>query len=41
MVIPETVRRLAGIEKRVVLKVTNEGLLITPLEMEENNHENQ
>ncbi|MFW9920620.1 MAG: ATP-binding cassette domain-containing protein [Candidatus Thorarchaeota archaeon] len=41
MVIPETVRRLAGIGKRVVLKVTNEGLLITPLEMEENNHENQ
>ncbi len=41
MVIPETVRRLAGIEKRVVLKVTSEGLLITPLEMEENNHQNQ
>lgn len=41
MVIPEAVRRLAGIEKRVVLKVTNEGLLITPLEMEENNHDYQ
>jgi len=38
MVIPETVRRLAGIGKRVVLKVTDAGLLVTPLEMEENNH---
>ncbi len=35
MVIPETVRKLAGIRKRVVLKVTNEGILITPLESEE------
>jgi len=35
MVIPETVRRLAGIEKRVVLKVTAQGLLVGPLEYEE------
>lgn len=34
MVIPETVRRLAGIEKRVVLKVTAQGLLVSPLESE-------
>ncbi|NWF95722.1 MAG: ATP-binding cassette domain-containing protein [Candidatus Thorarchaeota archaeon] len=38
MVIPETVRRLAGIGKRVVLKVTSEGLLIVPLESEEANN---
>jgi bifunctional DNA-binding transcriptional regulator/antitoxin component of YhaV-PrlF toxin-antitoxin module len=31
MVIPETVRRLAGIGKRVVLKVTQDGLLVSPL----------
>ncbi|UCH05294.1 MAG: ATP-binding cassette domain-containing protein [Candidatus Thorarchaeota archaeon] len=31
MVIPETVRRLAGIGKRVVLKVTPDGLLVSPL----------
>ncbi len=41
LVIPETVRRLAGIGKRVVLKITGEGLLITPLEMEESNHQEQ
>ena len=42
MVIPETIRRLAGIGKRVVLKATSEGLLITPLDMgEENNNNNQ
>ncbi|MFX0108530.1 MAG: ATP-binding cassette domain-containing protein [Candidatus Hodarchaeota archaeon] len=35
MVIPDTVRRLAGIGKRVVLKVTPEGLLVRPLEAEE------
>ncbi len=35
MVIPDTVRKLAGIGKRVVLKVTNEGILVTPLESEE------
>jgi ABC-type lipoprotein export system ATPase subunit len=35
MVIPETVRKLAGIKKRVVLKVTSEGILVTPLESEE------
>ncbi len=34
IVIPETIRRLAGIEKRVVLKVTDEGLLISPLKDE-------
>ncbi len=37
MVIPETVRRLAGIKKRVVLKVTGEGLLVSPLETGEDN----
>jgi len=43
MVIPETVRRLAGLGKRVVLKATSEGLLISPLNMEEfeNNNESQ
>ena len=35
MVIPDTVRKLAGIRKRVVLKVTNEGILVSPLENEE------
>ena len=35
MVIPDTVRKLAGIRKRVVLKVTNEGILVSPLETEE------
>jgi putative ABC transport system ATP-binding protein len=35
MVIPETVRRLAGIGKRVVLKVTPQGLLVSPLASEE------
>jgi putative ABC transport system ATP-binding protein len=35
MVIPETVRRLAGIGKRVVLKVTAQGLLVSPLQSEE------
>ncbi len=38
MVIPETVRRLAGIKKRVVLKATSEGLLITPLSAEDENN---
>ncbi len=32
LVIPETVRRLANIQKRVVLSVTPEGLLIKPLD---------
>lgn len=32
MVIPETVRRLAGLGKRVVLRATSEGLLISPLD---------
>jgi putative ABC transport system ATP-binding protein len=41
MVIPETVRRLAGIKKRVVLKATPEGLLVSPLEGEEDNNNNQ
>lgn len=35
MVLPETVRRLAGIGKRVILKVTPQGLLVSPLESEE------
>ncbi|MHA2003624.1 MAG: ATP-binding cassette domain-containing protein [Candidatus Thorarchaeota archaeon] len=38
MVIPDTVRKLAGIRKRVVLKVTSEGILVTPLESEEENN---
>jgi putative ABC transport system ATP-binding protein len=40
MVIPETIRRLVGIGKRVVLKATSEGLLVSPLNTEEfeNNH---
>ena len=41
MVIPETIRRLAGIGKRVVLKATSEGLLITPLDMGEESNNNQ
>ncbi|MFW9769593.1 MAG: ATP-binding cassette domain-containing protein [Candidatus Thorarchaeota archaeon] len=41
MVIPETVRRLAGIKKRVVLRATPEGLLVSPLEGEEENNNNQ
>ena len=32
MVIPDTVRRLAGLGKRVVLRVTSGGLLISPLD---------
>ncbi|MBN2228494.1 MAG: ATP-binding cassette domain-containing protein [Candidatus Thorarchaeota archaeon] len=32
MVIPDTVRRLAGLGKRVVLRATSEGLLISPLD---------
>jgi putative ABC transport system ATP-binding protein len=41
MVIPETVRKLAGLGKRVILKATSEGLLVTPLNTEEieNNHD--
>ena len=35
MVIPETVRRLANIGRRVILKVTSEGLLVSPLNTEE------
>jgi ABC-type lipoprotein export system ATPase subunit len=43
MVIPETIRRLAGLKKRVVLKATSEGLLISPLDTgeEEINNNNQ
>jgi putative ABC transport system ATP-binding protein len=37
LVLPETIRRLAGIKKRVVLKATSDGLLITPLEIAESN----
>lgn len=43
MVIPDTVRRLAGLGKRVVLKATSEGLLISPLNTsgnEDNNNNN-
>jgi len=39
MVIPETVRRLAGIGKRVVLKVTPDGLLVSPLATQEVDNE--
>jgi len=35
LVIPEAVRRMAGLEKRVVLRATSEGLLIRPLDTEE------
>lgn len=41
MVIPETVRRLAGIKKRVVLKATSEGLLVSPLDESEDDNDNQ
>ncbi len=40
MVIPETIRRLAGLGKRVVLKATSEGLLVTPLNIEEYENNN-
>ncbi len=40
LVIPESVRRLAGIRKRVVLRVVPEGLLVAPLEsVGENNND--
>lgn len=39
LVLPETVRRVAGIKKRVVLKATPEGLLISPLELGSENEE--
>jgi ABC-type lipoprotein export system ATPase subunit len=32
MVIPDTVRRLAGLGKRVVLRATSDGLLVSPLD---------
>ena len=35
MVIPETVRRLANLGRRVVLKVTSEGLLVSALNIDE------
>jgi ABC-type methionine transport system ATPase subunit len=35
MVLPETVRRLANLGRRVVLKVTSEGLLVSPLNIDE------
>jgi ABC-type lipoprotein export system ATPase subunit len=41
LVIPETVRRLAGIRKRVVLKATSEGLLIRPLELGAENNDTE
>ena len=42
MVIPETVRRLAGLGKRVVLRATSEGLLVSPLDTSgENNNKNE
>jgi len=43
MVIPDTIRRLAGLGKRVVLRATSEGLLIKPLDtsaMDEENNKN-
>ena len=40
MVIPETVRRLAGIGKMVVLRATSEGLLISPLDTSGENGNN-
>jgi len=40
MVIPETVRRLAGLGKRVVLRATSEGLLISPLDTSDKNGNN-
>ena len=39
MVLPDTIRRLAGIKKRVVLQATSEGILIKPLDTE--NFENE
>ncbi len=40
MVIPETVRRLAGLGKRVVLRATSDGLLISPLDTSGKNDNN-
>ncbi len=40
MVIPDTVRRLAGLGKRVVLRATSEGLLISPLDTSGNGENN-
>ena len=40
MVIPETVRRLAGLRKRVVLRATSEGLLVSPLDTSGENGNN-
>lgn len=40
MVIPETVRRLAGLGKRVVLRATSEGLLVSPLDTSGENDNN-
>ncbi len=37
LVLPDTIRRIAGIRKRVVLKATSEGVLITPLETDQGN----
>jgi ABC-type lipoprotein export system ATPase subunit len=37
LVVPEEVKKLAGIEKRVVLKVTDEGLLVKPLDENKQN----
>ncbi len=39
MVIPDTVRRLAGIRKRVVLRVTKDGLLVSPLSSQDLDNE--
>ncbi len=41
MVIPETVRRLAGLGKRVVLRATSDGLLISPLDTSGYNNNNE
>ncbi len=41
MVIPETMRQLAGIKKRVVLRATSEGLLVSPLKTDDENNDNQ
>jgi len=41
MVIPETVRRLAGIKKRVVLRATAEGLLVSSLDADDENNDKQ
>jgi energy-coupling factor transporter ATP-binding protein EcfA2 len=40
MVIPETVRRLSGLGKRVVLRATSEGLLVSPLDTRGENDSN-